>query len=658
MQSEEPRYLKRKVKAGSIDVHPLEKALVVNYELEAAILGELGDPMLEDKKECQKIIRLKSLHANTNVSALAKEVVDKCKLIPSSKLAEVEQLLYYLQNRKVAESKDLTRPDTAKLDKETPTIDVAEIDQVANLTEIDSYIELLYDETPDKIRSSALILQLARNPDNLEDLVQNEILLGALARVLREDWKKSIDLSTNIIYIFFCFSCFTQFHSVIGHFKFSVIPDFDKDNEILYRDYEKSIKKYQSLVQKQDQLLRVSYYLLLNIAEDTKVEMKMRNKNMVPMLIKSLERDNSELLILVITFLKKLSIFVENKDDMAEHCIVEKLAKLVSNENSDLLNSTLRILLNLSFDSDLRGVMVKVGLLPKLVNLLNNERHHSIVLCILYHLSMDDKCKSLFTYTDCIPIVMKMLLECQTERVELELIALCINLASNKRNAQLICEGAGLKLLMKRAFKLHDPLLMKMIRNISQHDGPTKQQFVEFVPDLANAILKGENEEFILECVGILGNITVAGMDYKQILTKYQLLPWLKNKLVSGTCEDDLVLEVVILIGTLALEESCALLLTKSGMLQAIIDLLNAKQEDDEVVLQIEYDEDWAKKIQLEKFRWHNSQWLDMVESRATDESFHSDMYGDDHFAPFIHESDILERSDLFYQTGKFILLK
>ena len=45
------------MKAGSLDVHPTEKALVVNYELEATILGELGDPMLGDRKECQKIIR-------------------------------------------------------------------------------------------------------------------------------------------------------------------------------------------------------------------------------------------------------------------------------------------------------------------------------------------------------------------------------------------------------------------------------------------------------------------------------------------------------------------------------------------------------------------------------------------------------------------------
>ena len=87
-------YLKRKVKAGSLDVHPAEKALVVNYELEATILGELGDPMLGNRKECQKIIRLKSLNNQTDIGTLANEVITKCKLIHPSKLPEVEQLLY------------------------------------------------------------------------------------------------------------------------------------------------------------------------------------------------------------------------------------------------------------------------------------------------------------------------------------------------------------------------------------------------------------------------------------------------------------------------------------------------------------------------------------------------------------------------------------
>ena len=45
-------------------------------------------------------IRVKSLSPSTDVGALAKKVVEECKLIPPSRLPQVEQLLYYLQNRK------------------------------------------------------------------------------------------------------------------------------------------------------------------------------------------------------------------------------------------------------------------------------------------------------------------------------------------------------------------------------------------------------------------------------------------------------------------------------------------------------------------------------------------------------------------------------
>lgn len=47
-------------------------------------------------------IRVKSLSPSTDVGALAKKVVEECKLIPPSRLPQVEQLLYYLQNRKLS----------------------------------------------------------------------------------------------------------------------------------------------------------------------------------------------------------------------------------------------------------------------------------------------------------------------------------------------------------------------------------------------------------------------------------------------------------------------------------------------------------------------------------------------------------------------------
>lgn len=64
-----------------------------------------------------------------------------------------------------------------------------------------------------------------------------------------------------------------------------------------------------------------------------------------------------------------------------------------------------------------------------------------------------------------------------------------------------------------------------------------------------------------------------------------------------------------------------------------------------------EYDEEWGKKIQTEKFRWYNGQWLEMVENRQMDEAGEPFLFGEDGES-FIGNGDILERPDLFYSAG------
>lgn len=171
-------------------------------------------------QDCQRIIRLKTLNNKTDVAALAKEVVEKCDLIHKSQLSDVEQIIYYLKNRKdPGESKvSSLKSATVRSKSEARAVDKTDTDK-ASIRNIDEYIELLYEELPERIRGSGYILQLARNPDNLEELEKNEAVLSALSRVLREDWRKSLDLSTNIIYTFFCFSTYTHFHSVIVQHK-------------------------------------------------------------------------------------------------------------------------------------------------------------------------------------------------------------------------------------------------------------------------------------------------------------------------------------------------------------------------------------------------------------------------------------------------------
>ena len=108
---------------------------------------------------------------------------------------------------------------------------------------------------------------------------------------------------------------------------------------------------------KQDRLLYVCFYMLLNLSEDPSVERKMKKRNISAYLCKMLERQSVDLLVLSVTFLKKLSICTENKDAMKEANVVDKLARFVPGPDV-LLLVTLRLLLNLSFDEDLRAKMV------------------------------------------------------------------------------------------------------------------------------------------------------------------------------------------------------------------------------------------------------------------------------------------------------------
>lgn len=69
-------------------------------------------------------------------------------------------------------------------------------------------------------------------------------------------------------------------------------------------------------IKKQDRLLYLCFYLLLNLAEDMAMERLLCQNNLVKYLCRMLERSNVELLILAVMFLKKLSIYRDNKDKM------------------------------------------------------------------------------------------------------------------------------------------------------------------------------------------------------------------------------------------------------------------------------------------------------------------------------------------------------
>lgn len=65
-------------------------------------------------------------------------------------------------------------------------------------------------------------------------------------------------------------------------------------------------------------MLFVAFHLLLNLAEDLQIERKMKNRSIIGLLVTMMDRNNPDLLFIVLNFLKKLSIFGDNKTEMKE----------------------------------------------------------------------------------------------------------------------------------------------------------------------------------------------------------------------------------------------------------------------------------------------------------------------------------------------------
>lgn len=216
----------------------------------------------------------------------------------------------------------------------------------------------------------------------MEIMVDHATLFGTVSRTLRDDYKKSIDLTLYLLNIFQAYSNFSQFHEFlitnqIGDTTIKIIEHEIKRYIVRVKEFKqktsdmqqkegteeyqelieymrKEEKKLAIMIKKQEKVLFVAFHLLLNLAEDLQIERKMKNRQIIASLLAMLDRNNPDLLFIVLNFLKKLSIFGDNKNEMKEQGVIDKLNRFIPCNNQLLLQIALRLLFNLSFDQEIR----------------------------------------------------------------------------------------------------------------------------------------------------------------------------------------------------------------------------------------------------------------------------------------------------------------
>jgi len=231
------------------------------------------------------------------------------------------------------------------------------------------------------------------------------------------------------------------------------------------------------------------------------------------------------------------------------------------------------------------------------------------VLRLLYHLSADDRCKSMFTYTEAVPLVMQLVINFPQQHVARELAALGVNLSLNARNAELMAAHRGLHHLMDRQMHTRDPLLMKIIRNLAQWTFNIQQDLAEqgkdprrdyrqrglwapFVRPLCKLVRETEQQDLVVEALGTVNNLTALdlpkGAGWADLVEEFQLQSFIPKLLVPGMAQADVVLEVVILVGVLTADPKAVRVLALGSAVQALQQVWRDHAGDDaEVVLQL-----------------------------------------------------------------------
>jgi hypothetical protein len=378
-----------------------------------------------------------------------------------------------------------------------------------------------------------------------------------------------------------------------------------KDESYQAENLEKKDIRY---LEKQERVLFICFYVLLNMAEDVSVEYKMRQHKIVQYLCAMLERissnDNREFLgevfLLVVTFLKKLSVFADNKSELLEHDLVHKLIPFLTPEvmeNVDLLESTLRLLFNLTFDPKMRLQILTSGMLEQFVNVLKIPQVQQVAVRVMYNISMDRQqmTKHFATFCKATAQVTSLILTSGNKQVDPELLALAINLSLDDANVRVIAGGDNVSHLIKRVHSTFDPLLMKLIRNISKlHDEKMQRRLTRHMHELCKMALKVQSmpaekgQSFLVECLGTIANVQVKDMMYADLLG-HGFHDFLVKSLLPDMTDDDVVLEVIRVLVTFTLDPDAAQYIGNNRLVSKLLELLYEKNDDVEIVFHIVY---------------------------------------------------------------------
>ncbi|KAH0571284.1 Kinesin-associated protein [Spironucleus salmonicida] len=362
----------KKIIPLSIDVNHSSNSLLVYYELQISIPIEDSPPEIKKDVQCKEI-PLQN-YSEEDIPELRDALLKSCKLInPKQKELLGVLLKSLITGKKVQACGEIS------------------------INRLDEYIQAMYEDMVIKVAATAAIMRLCADKDNLDIIASNDQLLASLARTLRDDGLRNIEIATNISYIFFLLSRYEIYspalitHKVVSSLV-KMIEQEDKRYKVLYKEvaekkktinpndkaqklkYMQEYENFKQVIKIQDKMLFASLMGILHVSEVTQIQTGDATyfiplDKLVPLLISVLKRKpvNGQLVIAVVNFLHTLSIQEEAALLIKKYNITEYLVKLVQEDQDDeALEPVLRLLYNLSFSPDILHEMISLNIQEQL----------------------------------------------------------------------------------------------------------------------------------------------------------------------------------------------------------------------------------------------------------------------------------------------------
>ena len=476
--------------------------------------------------------------------------------------------------------------------------------------EIEKYTDLLYEDNyEDKIKGARNILYLLKEPTIMYEIVeQKPNSLDVLARTLRDEHKKGLELSIYLIDIFYAYSFYRIFHQSLlsrsigeicmgiidyNYMKYNYRKDemirFSTDKKISGKEYAIALNKFVFLARKQDRILQMTFKILMHLAEDPKVEVKMVKKDIVGLLMKFLDKTNINVLLEVLLFLKKLSIVQINKDNMIKSGIFEKIMSVFEIKHPFIWAINLQLFFNLSFDHLFRmKVIAQPEQFYKLTESFKLTDFRSNILRIFYNFSLEEKAKPLFHEGEVLYIIYELLDKFPEKIIGAELAALTLNLITYPPNAKKLAENGRVKNLIERTLKNNDFELMKIIRTIIEtcnKEEKINDVFDDFIDEYFMPIILSKNEpnEFLIETLNVLSYINT---DWSEKIEKFKLIKFFEQNLKANNYEE-IIIAVISFFGNFSSDKDCSKSIAKSQIIPLLKTLLFKKSDNLNIVFVI-----------------------------------------------------------------------